>query len=149
MFRKELSWLLVGCLSALGGCALTVLSLSSHTRELVIDGEINRYGYPQPWLSKTLGGAVSTFGSLLQQAGAPPRIDVAAFLFDSILYTFGIAIVLFSILVLARHLWGGRNLRLRSAKVYSGHLSEVEIVENCGCVCTTKTDLTARWTRFG
>ena len=117
MLRKELSWLLVGFLSALGGCTLTVLSLSSHTRELVIDAEINRYGYPQPWLSKTLGGAVSTFESLLQQAASPPQIDVAAFLFDSVLYTFGIALVLSIILVLARHLWGGSNLGHRSAIV--------------------------------
>jgi len=117
MFLKELSWLPVGFLSALGGCTLTVLSLSSHTRELVIDAEIHRYGYPQPWLSETLGGAVSTFENLLQQATSPPQIDVAAFLFDSVLYTFGIALVLSSILVLARHLWGGRTLRHRSAIV--------------------------------
>ncbi len=115
MFRKELSWVLLGSLSALGGCTLTVLSLSSHTRELVIDAEINRYGYPQPWLSKTLGGAVSTFESLFQQAASPPQIDVAEFLFDSVVYTFGLALVLSGILVLARHLWGDRKFEARSA----------------------------------
>ncbi len=61
--------------------------MSFQVREVFIDAEVNRYGYPLPWLSKGLGDAVLTFDRLVEQARAPPRIDLVAFVLDFAFYT--------------------------------------------------------------
>ncbi len=91
-------WTLLGVFSGFGGSLLTVLSSSYQTREVFIDAEINRYGFPLPWSSKVLGGAVSTFDGLLQQARAPPRIDLAAFVLDFALYTVAVIVLVLTVM---------------------------------------------------
>jgi len=91
-------WTLLGVFSGFGGSLLTVLSLSYQTREVFVDAEINRYGFPLPWSSKVLGSAVSTFDGLLQQARAPPRIDLAAFVLDFALYTVAVIVLVLTVM---------------------------------------------------
>ena len=87
----------LGVFSGLGGSILTVLSSSYQTREVFIDAEINRYGFPLPWSSKVLGSAVSTFDGLLQQARAPPRIDLVAFVLDFAFYTVAVIVLVLAV----------------------------------------------------
>jgi len=62
----------------------------------LIDAEINRYGFP--WSSKVLGSAVSTLDGLLQQARAPPRIDLAAFVLDFAFYTVAVIVLVLAVM---------------------------------------------------
>jgi len=94
----DVFWTLLGVFSGFGGSILTVLSLSYQTREVLIDAEINRYGFPLPWSSKVLGSAVSTFDGLLQQARAPPQIDLAAFALDFAFYTVAVIVLVLAVM---------------------------------------------------
>jgi len=94
----DVFWTLLGVFSGFGGSILTVLSSSYQTREVLIDAEINRYGFPLPWSSKVLGSAVSTFDGLLQQARAPPRIDLAAFALDFAFYTVAVIVLVLAVM---------------------------------------------------
>ena len=94
----DVFWTLLGVFSGFGGSILTVLSLSYQTREVLIDAEINRYGFPLPWSSKVLGSAVSTFDALLQQARAPPQIDLAAFALDFAFYTVAVIVLVLAVM---------------------------------------------------
>ncbi len=109
-------WTLLGLFSGLGGSILTVLSLSHQTREVFIDAEINRYGFPLPWMSKVLGGAVSTFDGLVQQARAPPRVDLVAFVLDFAFYAVAVIVLVLAVIGLVsavssagRHLAGPKQ----------------------------------------
>lgn len=95
-------WTLLGVFSGLGGSILTVLSLSHQTREVSIDAEINGYGFPLPWLSKVFGYAVSSFDSWVQQARAPPRVHLVAFVLDFAFYTVAIIILALAVIGLVR-----------------------------------------------
>ena len=95
-------WTLLGVFSGFGGSILTVLSSSYQTREVFIDAEINRYGFPLPWSSKVLGSAVSTLDGLLQQARAPPQIDLAAFVLDFAFYTVAVIVLALAVMGLVR-----------------------------------------------
>ena len=91
----ELSGVVVGLFSGLAGSIATLLSLSHRVQELVIDAEIDRYGYPFPWLSKTLGKPAITFEELVQQAGLSPQVDLVGFALDFVFYALAVLLIIY------------------------------------------------------
>ena len=76
----------LGVLIGLVGMFITVLSSSIHSRWVAQDAEANLYGFPLPWLSKSLGFTAS-FEDLVNQARSPPVVNYPAFALDFLLYT--------------------------------------------------------------
>ena len=76
----------LGVSIGLVGTFITVLSSSIHSRWVAQDAEANLYGFPLPWLSKSLGFTAS-FEDFLNQARSPPVVNYPAFALDFLFYT--------------------------------------------------------------
>lgn len=98
----DVSRVIVGLFSGFAGSVLTVLSISHRVQELEIDVEIDWYGYPFPWLSKTIGGPVLTFEGLIRQATSPPQVNLMSFALDFTVYTLAVLATICVILRLGR-----------------------------------------------
>ena len=75
-----------GALSVLVGMIFVLMSVSDMTTKVYIDGEVNRYGSPLPWLSRGFGDAVLDAEGLFSQIRAPPIVDYQALLADLAFY---------------------------------------------------------------
>ncbi len=78
--------LCLGVLSVLVGMIFVLTSVSDMTTIVYIDGEVNRYGFPLPWLSKGFGDAVIDTEGLTSQIRTPPAVDYQALLADLAFY---------------------------------------------------------------
>lgn len=76
---------ILGVSVGLVGVFITVLSSSIHSRWVAQDAEASLYGFPLPWLSKSLGFTAS-FEDFLNQTRAPPIVDYQALLADLAFY---------------------------------------------------------------
>jgi len=86
-----------GALSVLVGMIFVLTSVSDMTTKVFIDGEVNRYGSPLPWLSKSFGDAVIDTEGLLSQIRAPPKVDYQALLADLAFYALPASAVTYGI----------------------------------------------------
>lgn len=93
----------LGVSIGLVGIFITVLSLSVHSRWVAQDAEASLYGFPLPWLSKSLGFTAS-FEDFLNQARASPVVNYSAFALDFLLYTAPLLVLTYLLMgVASRH----------------------------------------------
>ena len=76
----------LGVSVGLVGVFITVLSSSIHSRWVAQDAEASLYGFPLPWLSKSLGFTAS-WEDFLNQVRSPPVVNYSAFALDFLFYT--------------------------------------------------------------